>query len=420
MLVYNYTVFLREKNEQKKISVVFVLFQSWWGIKKEFSGSERAGQCTTDVLFLHCWCSGLECSFPCLPLTSNDSPRPGIICSLLWQGNTTQRCSTHSYLLSGHRPLVSPSPGYHHGPSSPTARPSSSPSHCHAWPPTLLSLLESDSPGHLLVQTDWETGKRNPRSQGCEVGWRTHLARVSKLRRKLSSGGWFPSLHSDLYGRLGTHRATSSPLTPESNCHPSRKVSAPDQMPSSQLSTCGSSSRTWTQPGQVYSWIIVNSTPPTPPTSYSAVGEGKRWKYTWIRLYQSPLHVLHQRLLQDPQVTYCVYKYATAVMGIKGKELPLSRGVLPKERVTAPFHRWKNWGWVVNTQTYSAMKQQIKSLKKIHSFPTSFKNPWQDLLARVNHACSSERWSLISTFWYKNTIGNLRYFGMELSNTNYD
>lgn len=175
----------------------------------------------------------------------------------------------------------------------------------------------------------------------------------------------------------------------------------------------------WTQPGQVYSWIIVNSTPPTPTTTYSAVGEGKRWKYTWIRLYQSPLYVLHQRLLQDPQVTYCVYKYATAVMGIKGKALPLSRGVLPKERVTAPFHRWKNWGWVVNTQTCSAMKQQIKSLKKIHSFPASFKNPWQDLLARVNHACSSERWSLISTFWYNTTIGNLRYFGMELSNMNY-
>lgn len=182
-------------------------------MKKDFSGSERAGQCTTDVLFLHCWCSGLECSFPCLPLTSNDSPRPGIICSLLWQGNTTQSCSTHSYLLSGHRPLVSPSPGYHHGPSSPTALPSTSPSHCCAWPPTLLSLLESDSPGHLLVQTDWETGKRNPRSQGCEVGWRTHLARVSKLRRKLSGGGWFPSLRSDCMEGL-VHTGPHPPLWP--------------------------------------------------------------------------------------------------------------------------------------------------------------------------------------------------------------
>ena len=70
---------------------------------------------------------------------------------------------------------AAPTPTYSRAPSVHTITgplhllpcPLPAPPHCCAWPPTLLSLLESDSPRHTLVQRAWETGKRNPQSQGC-------------------------------------------------------------------------------------------------------------------------------------------------------------------------------------------------------------------------------------------------------------
>lgn len=196
-----------------------------------------------------------------------------------------------------------PSPVYHHGPSSPTALPSTSPSHCRAWPPT-LSLLESDSPHHLLVQRDWETGKRNPWSQGCKLGWRTYLARVSKSRRKLGGGGRFPSLHSDHMEGL-VHTGPHPPLwllsqtaIPLLRFLLQIKCPAPSSPCVGLLLECGLSQARCV-PGSL-------STAPHHHQQHIVLGEGKRWKHTWVRLKESPPHVLHQRLLQDPQVTYCV------------------------------------------------------------------------------------------------------------------
>lgn len=158
----------------------------------ELMGKERESsrvRCE-QLLVLHL-CSWMEVSLLFCPPRLMTT-RPGIMCPLLSQENTTHNCCIYSYLSQGISPLF---------PKACRLSRAFSKNRGTAFHQPLPLLFSATHSTESLKSTETHTiyyfretensRERTPWSRGCKVGWRRYLTNIWESRRKACDGGDF-------------------------------------------------------------------------------------------------------------------------------------------------------------------------------------------------------------------------------------